>query len=88
MAIEHPFHPFRNQRFRIMTTGRVDKSKTLILEGTDRGAFTVLREWTDQADPPEAVEREANPTTLRIPALLELAAFVESLAERPASPKR
>ena len=71
-----------------MTTGRVNKSETLVLEGTDRGAFTVLREWTDQGDRPEAVEREASPTTLRIPALLELAAFVESLAERPVSPKR
>ncbi len=60
----------------------------LILEGTDRGAFTVLREWTDLADPPEAVELEANPTTLHVPTLLELAAFVEALAKRPDSPKR
>ncbi len=60
----------------------------LILEGTDRGTFTVLREWTDLADQPEAVELEANPTTLRIPALLELAAFVESLAKRPVPPTR
>ncbi len=60
----------------------------LILEGTDRGTFTVLREWTDLADPPEAVELEANPTTLHIPALLELAAFVESLAKRSDPPER
>ncbi len=52
----------------------------------------MLREWTDRADPLESVEREANPTVLSIPVLLELAALVESLVEDPGegpvSPKR
>ncbi len=70
----------------------MNRIETLILDGTDRGTFSVLREWTDRADPLESVEREANPTVLSIPVLLELAALVESLVEDlgegPASPKR
>ncbi|MCP4204207.1 MAG: hypothetical protein GY769_20010 [bacterium] len=75
-----------------MKTKRVNGIETLILDGTDRGSFSVLREWTDRADPLESLEHEANPTSLSIPMLLELAALVETLAEDlaegPASPKR
>ncbi|MBE3120253.1 MAG: hypothetical protein IMZ50_16055 [Candidatus Atribacteria bacterium] len=49
--ITHPFHPLREQRFRILKTRKVAGQDTLILQGTNSGTFAVPREWTDQADP-------------------------------------
>ena len=50
-TVNHPFHPLRNQRFRVLKLRKVAGEDTLILQGSYRGTFAVPREWTDQADP-------------------------------------
>jgi len=49
--ITHAFHPFFDQRFQILKSRQVAGRETLILKGTERGTFAVLRDWTDQAKP-------------------------------------
>jgi len=46
--ITHPFHPFVGQKFPILQTRRVSGIETLVLKGSSRGTFTVMKEWTDQ----------------------------------------
>ena len=49
--VTHPYHPFRGRYFKILKTRKVAGDETLILKGTDRGTFAVLRSWTDKAEP-------------------------------------
>jgi hypothetical protein len=72
--ITHPFHPLREQRFRILKTRKVAGQDTLILQGTNRGTFAVPREWTDQADPWPYDPHE--PPVLSFHCLLELVEIV------------
>jgi hypothetical protein len=79
--ITHPYHPFSGQKFRILKTRQVAGEETLILEGTYRGTFAVLREWTDRAAPTKYVIPSGPPPVLNFVCLLQLADLVETLHE-------
>jgi hypothetical protein len=52
--IRHPFHPRRGQRFPVQRAAGID---TLVLRGLEHGS-SVLREWTDWADPDSCPDDE------------------------------
>ncbi len=72
--ITHPFHPRRGQRFRVVKARRYCGEATLILEGGEGGAFSILEDWTDRAMPTTDAAH-----LLSAPALLELVALVQQL---------
>ena len=78
--IRHPFHPLRGQSFPILKQRRVAGVDTLVLRGLERGSFSVLRDWTDRADP---CPYEAMGLSLRfdVTLLLELAKLLEQIAQ-------
>src|SRR5260363_393853 len=47
VGICHPFHPLKGQRFPVLKTRRVSGIDTLILAHSERGSFSLNREWTD-----------------------------------------
>jgi len=53
-VITHPFHPRRGERFRVLKARRYRSQATLILEGGECGAFSILEDWTDKAVPTSA----------------------------------
>ena len=75
-VITHPFHPLRNQRFRILNARIYAGRPALMLEGGSCGTFTVLRDWTDEA--PLSGVGEGKGSVLARAALLELAALLEA----------
>ena len=72
--ITHPFHPRRGQRFRVLKLRRYRGEATLILEGGECGAFSILEDWTDKAAPTSGAAR-----LLSVPALLELIQLVQQV---------
>ena len=48
--ITHPFHPSHGKSFPILKTRKVAGIDTLILQGSSRGTFAVLKEWTNRVD--------------------------------------
>jgi hypothetical protein len=52
--ITHPFHPRRGERSRVLKARRCCGQATLILEGGECGAFSILEDWTDKAVPTSA----------------------------------
>ena len=84
--ITHPFHPRRGERFRVLKARRYRSQATLILEGGECGAFSILEDWTDKAVPTSAGAARL----LAGSALLELVQLVRRLqvSGRPATAKR
>ena len=82
--ITHPYHPFRDQTFKILKSRHVAGRETFILEGTYRGSFAVLREWTDRAEIDPTLP---SPMFLSVRHLLMLTDVIASLA-KPSSKKR
>lgn len=72
--ITHPFHPRRGQRFRVLKTRRYRGEATLILEGGECDAFSILEDWTDKAVPASEAAH-----LLSVPALLELVQLTQRL---------
>ena len=72
--ITHPFHPRRGQRFRVLKARRYRGEATLILEGGECGAFSILEDWTDKALPTGGAAH-----LLSAPALLDLVQLVQRL---------
>ena len=44
------FHPLGGQRFQVLKERRTAGIDTLLLRESDRGSFSIAREWTDWAD--------------------------------------
>jgi hypothetical protein len=67
-VITHPFHPRRGERFRVLKARRYCGQATLILEGGECGAFSILEDWTDKAVPTSAgaARRLSGPTLLEL----------------------
>jgi Family of unknown function (DUF5372) len=78
--IRHPFHPFRGQRFPVLKTRRIAGIETLMLREWERGSFSVVRDWTDWADPEPHDSLGLAPQRLAANSLFELVALVELLA--------
>ena len=76
----HPFHPLKGQRFPVLKTRRLSGRETLILQEPRRGSLSVLREWTDWADP-SAASMPSGTTARRfsIDPLLELVELVQNI---------
>jgi hypothetical protein len=74
--IRHPFHPMHGQRFEVLKKRRVAGVDTLILRESERGSFSVAREWTDWADP-----TMLPPQKLDAHSLLELVTLLEMLTK-------
>ncbi|MFP3031110.1 MAG: DUF5372 family protein, partial [Wolbachia sp.] len=51
VTITHPFHPWKGQRFQIIPTRRCNDRDILNLKTLAGGIITILRDWTDKADP-------------------------------------
>jgi hypothetical protein len=85
-VITHPFHPRRGERFRVLKARRYRSQATLILEGGECGAFSILEDWTDKAVPTSAGAARL----LAGSALLELVQLVRRLqvSGGPATAKR
>ena len=79
--IRHPFHPLRGRRFEVLKKRRVAGVETLLLRESERGSFSVAREWTDWADPPRSDSLGFPIQRLDAPSLLELAALLEALTQ-------
>ena len=77
--IRHPFHPLRGQRFEVLKKRRVAGVDTLILRELQRGSFSVVREWTDWADPSLSDCLGSPPQRLDGESLLELVTLLEGL---------
>ena len=81
-TISHPYHPFHNKKFRILKTRKVSGEDTLILEGTDRGTFAVLRDWTDKADPNLYDSLGSDNPILSLEGLLALTKLIDQTKKR------
>jgi hypothetical protein len=81
VEISHPFHPLRGQRLQVLRRRRLSGRDTLIVREPTRGSgsVSVLREWTDWAEP-SALSLPGAPR-LALEPLLELVKLVESLSE-------
>jgi hypothetical protein len=77
--IRHPFHPLRGQCFEVLKKRRVAGVDTLILRELTRGSFSVVREWTDWADPLPTASLGLPPQRLDAESLLELVTLLEAL---------
>ena len=77
----HPFHPLRGQRFEVLKKRRVAGVDTLILRESERGSFSVAREWTDWADPTLSDSLGLPPQKLDAHSLLELVTLLEMLTK-------
>ena len=86
--IRHPFHPLRGQRFPVLKARRVAGTETLLLRDTERGSFSIAREWTDWGTP--SVEDDAIAPTcyFDLGMLLELIALIDQLAPSRKSSKK
>jgi Family of unknown function (DUF5372) len=82
-TITHPFHPLKGQRFDILKTRRLGGVDTLILRGSQRGTFSVPREWTDLADPALAADSGLATPLFDARALLALVQFLQQHLENP-----
>ena len=80
--ITHPYHPFRGKRLRVLKTKKISGEETVILEGTERGTISVLREWTDLSDPSNEINSGLEQPALSVRKLIELAELVELLEKR------
>ena len=80
-TITHPFHPLREQRFKILKTRKVAGQDTLILQGTHSGTFAVAREWTDAADPCPYDQNERPAPILSFQCLRELMEIVNHIGD-------
>ena len=78
--IRHPFHPRRGQRFEVLKKRRVAGVDTLILRESERGSFSIAREWTDWADPSVYDSPNLPLPRLKAESLFELATLLEQLA--------
>lgn len=76
----HPFHPLQGQRFPVLKTRRLSGRETLILREPTRGSVSVLREWTDWAEPSVLTVPGEQPRRFALEPLLELVKLVESLS--------
>ena len=82
VEVQHPFHPFRGQRFQVLKYRRVGGIDTLILRDVARGSFAVPVQWTDRAAP-EAYERLGDsPRRLSLDTLCDLIELIELLTQR------
>jgi hypothetical protein len=77
--IRHPFHPLRDQRFEVLKKRRIAGVDTLVLRESERGSFSVAREWTDWADPPLPDSLGIPERRLDAQSLLELATLLDLL---------
>ncbi len=77
--IRHPFHPLRGKRFEVLKKRRVAGVDTLILREFERGSFSIVREWTDWADPLLVDSLGFPPQRLDASLLLELVTLLEGL---------
>jgi hypothetical protein len=81
-TITHPFHPFRNQRFKVLKHRKLAGADTIVLHGTYRGTFAVPLEWTDQAIPDFGNSAQAAARFLSIHRLVELVDLVEHIENK------
>ncbi len=79
--ITHPFHPFRNQKFRILKTRKVAAEDTIILQGSYRGTFAVPKDWTDQASPCLSNYAAVSPSCLCMRCLLALTNIIDQISK-------
>ncbi len=78
--VTHPFHPLKGQHFKILSVKTYNQRDILSLE-SDKGAFAILREWTNHADPqPYSILRGSYPI-LSFPHLQQLADLIKQLPE-------
>jgi hypothetical protein len=77
--IRHPFHPLRGQRFQVLKARRIAGIDTLLLRELERGSFSIVREWTDWADPSPYCSLGLPPRRLDAGSLCELATLLEQL---------
>jgi hypothetical protein len=86
--IRHPFHPLRGQRFEVLKQRKLAGVDTLLLRELERGSFSVVREWTDWADPSAYELLGLTPQRLDVHSLLELVALLEQLDNKESVSKR
>jgi hypothetical protein len=79
--IRHPYHPLLGQRFPVLKERRLAGVDTLILRGSERGTFSLAREWTDWADPSAYDSLGIPPHRFTVNLLLELVALLEQLTQ-------
>ena len=80
-TITHPFHPFRNQKFRVLKTRKMAAEDTIILQGSYRGTFSVPEDWTDRANPCLADYADVSPSFLCIRCLLALTDIIDPMSK-------
>jgi hypothetical protein len=78
--IRHPYHPLRGQQFRVLKQKRLAGVDTLILREWERGSFSVVREWTDWADPSPYAALGLPERRLDATSLFELVDLVDQLS--------
>jgi hypothetical protein len=78
--IRHPFHPLRGQRFSVLKARRVAGAETLLLRDTERGSFSIAREWTDWGTPSVHDDAITPARYFDLGMLLELVTLIDLLA--------
>lgn len=76
-TITHPYHPLRNQSFRILKARLVAGQPTLVLQEPTKGSFAVMREWTDQEPPKKHVLPTDPPPFLDLLCLIQLTHWIQ-----------
>lgn len=81
VEITHPFHPLRGKYLQVLKRRRLSGRETLIVREPTRGSgsVSVLREWTDWAEPSAQSLPGGPEQRLALEPLLDLVTLVESL---------
>jgi Family of unknown function (DUF5372) len=80
--ISHPFHPLKGRRFVVLKERRIAGVDTLMLRDSERGSFSVAREWTSLAKPSAYEALDVRRGRLDAELLLELVALVQQLSHQ------
>jgi hypothetical protein len=84
VTVTHPYHPRRGQRFTVLKRRRVAGAETFLVRSESGENLSLLREWTDLADPSEIAAGET-PRILDARRLLVLSELVARLLSKSSS---
>ena len=79
-TITHPFHPLHGKNFPILSIKKIGDNEIFSLAVSMYGAFTIPKEWTDQANP-NLYEFLSNKSILSVFHLEKLTELINELNE-------
>jgi hypothetical protein len=78
-TITHPYHPLYGQCLKIIFTRRINDKDVFSLKTETMGTMTVMRDWTDKADPGFYADVLDKPPILSVTHLISLSELLLTL---------